>query len=112
MSVIGLLAITNLSNAIGASLPRISGPVWLLDFVNASIIFILYASIEYTFANMLFRIELRLDKVCIAALTLTLTLTPTLTLTLTRTLTLAPTLTLTPTRCASLRSSGGKTPRS
>ena len=63
MSVIGLLAITNLSNAIGASLPRISGAVWLLDFVNASIIFIVYASIEYTFANMLFRIEQRLDKV-------------------------------------------------
>ena len=68
LSVIGLLTLTNVSNAISASLPRLSGKVWLLDMLTWSIAFIAYASFEFTIVNMLFRIEHRIDKVRVAAL--------------------------------------------
>jgi hypothetical protein len=67
LSVIGLLTITNVSNSISSSLPRLSGAVWLLDMVTASLAFIAYCSFEFTLVNVLHRVEQRVDKARVAA---------------------------------------------
>jgi len=56
------LALSQKETAINSELPPLSGEVWILSFVNTSVIFILVAAIEYVIVNYVTRVESRLAK--------------------------------------------------
>ena len=56
------LAISNTISSVRATLPKISGSIWLLDFLNMSVVFIFIAGVEYVIANYLTRAEARVTK--------------------------------------------------
>jgi len=63
LTIIIFLVITSQIASILAALPKLDGPVWLLDQLAMSQCFVLYGIIEYGFVNFLSRIEARMDKV-------------------------------------------------
>ena len=56
------LAISNTISSVRATLPKISGSIWLLDFLNMSVMFIFTSGVEYAIANYLTRAEARVTK--------------------------------------------------
>jgi len=62
LTAISFLTLLGRVNGILAHLPPLSGSVWLLDFLVASMCFCVYAIIEFAFANYLMRIEARIEK--------------------------------------------------
>ena len=63
LPIIGFLSISNVINSVLSSLPRLDGKVWLLDLAYWSSIFVMMAAIEYALVAMLFRAQVRIERV-------------------------------------------------
>jgi hypothetical protein len=61
MSIICYLTLTNLAGSVNASIPKVSYNVALIDFIQFSRYCVFYSIIEYTLANVLMRIETRIE---------------------------------------------------
>jgi hypothetical protein len=61
MAIICYLTLTNLASSVNASIPKVSYPVALIDFIQASRWLVFYSIIEYALANWLMRIEKRIE---------------------------------------------------
>jgi len=62
LTMIIFLVISSQIGSILASLPKLDGPVWLLNHLSMSQCFVLYGIIEYAFCDFLKRIEARVEK--------------------------------------------------
>ena len=60
MTVISMLTLSGIDRSILASLPRLSGDVWLLRVVSVSWVFSVFSVVEYVLANFLYRSRNRL----------------------------------------------------
>ena len=60
-SIICYLTLTNLAASVNASIPKVSYNVALIDFIQFSRCCVFYSIIEYTLANVLMRIETRIE---------------------------------------------------
>ncbi len=61
--IIAFLSISNLTNSVLRSLPRLEGSVWLLDLLFISAVFVFISAFEYALVAILFRAEARITKV-------------------------------------------------
>ncbi len=64
-SIICYLTLTNLAGSVNASIPKVSYNVALIDFIQFSRWCVFYSIIEYTLANVLMRIEARIEAAAV-----------------------------------------------